>query len=252
MAQRAGWNPARRNRNIGTEASGHGRNNRMVVPERYIGPVFWNDIGEYTVERRTVHGREVSFVVERTHPGFVHACSVDDVAFLLGHLPAEDQEGLGLFVFRQPTKKQRILAGCWGRLIFHASLGRPQDGGCFNGPAILLEAGRGGGTRWRSASMRPEELAAIERLERHGHRISRPGGRIRIESDLPAIRSTQLFHTVLHEIGHWVDFNRLGDEAFFSSDTREREVFAHRYADTMRARLTEAGIIPFPPIASAT
>lgn len=223
----------------------------MVIPERYTGPVFWNDIGEYVVERRSVHGREVSFVIERTHAGFVHACSVDDVAFLLAHVPAEDQNGLDLFVLRQPTKKQRILAPCWGRIAFYARLGRPQDGGCFNGPAIFLEAGRRAGVYRKSASLTPDELAEIERLERDGHRISRPGGRLRVESDLTAIRATQLYRTVLHEIGHWVDFKRLGDDAYFARKSCEREVFAHRYADTMRARLSEAGIIPFPLIIAA-
>ena len=31
---RRGWNPVRRNRNIGTAAPGHGENNRLVIPWR--------------------------------------------------------------------------------------------------------------------------------------------------------------------------------------------------------------------------
>lgn len=31
---RPGWNPVRRNRNVGTKAHGHGQDNRMEIPER--------------------------------------------------------------------------------------------------------------------------------------------------------------------------------------------------------------------------
>ncbi|KAF0814961.1 hypothetical protein IGB42_00037 [Andreprevotia sp. IGB-42] len=30
---RAGWNPTRRNRHIGTGAQGHGQDNKLVIPQ---------------------------------------------------------------------------------------------------------------------------------------------------------------------------------------------------------------------------
>jgi len=73
-----------------------------------------------------------------------------------------------------------------------------------------------------------------------------------------AARATQLYRTLLHEIGHWVDwlnkverpserggdFEKLND-AYFQRPKNEREAFAHRYADETRERLVRLGIIPF-------
>ncbi len=71
-------------------------------------------------------------------------------------------------------------------------------------------------------------------------------------------RHTLLYRTMLHEIGHWVDWKEKveipadhgGDwlalsDAYFARPDSEREAFAHRYADTMAKQLTAAGKIPF-------
>jgi hypothetical protein len=43
--RRAGWNPTRRNRNIGTAKSGHGLDNSLVIPSpRYESWVFWQNL----------------------------------------------------------------------------------------------------------------------------------------------------------------------------------------------------------------
>src|SRR5262244_2185721 len=119
MSSRAPRNPARRNRNIGTSASGHGRDNRLVIPSRFDGPIwYWRDIGKYRTAKRHVCGREVSFVVETTNRGCVHACTVEDISFLLSHVPSQDWEGLTLFVLRQPKRKEAVLSGVWGRLAY--------------------------------------------------------------------------------------------------------------------------------------
>src|SRR5271170_1451153 len=98
MSGRAPRNPTRRNRNIGTAAGGHGRDNRLVIPSRFNGPIWhWKDIGEYRSAKRVVSGREVVFVVERTSRGCVHACTVADLTCLLSHVPLPDWEGLALF-----------------------------------------------------------------------------------------------------------------------------------------------------------
>ena len=55
---RPGWNPSRRNRNIGTAKSGHGQNNRLVIPARWSDDrVFWEKLRDpIAVERRTPLG----------------------------------------------------------------------------------------------------------------------------------------------------------------------------------------------------
>lgn len=38
-----GWNPTRRNRNIGTSKSGYSQNNKLVIPEPWhdLSKIFW-------------------------------------------------------------------------------------------------------------------------------------------------------------------------------------------------------------------
>ncbi|MDD9947009.1 MAG: hypothetical protein OXU20_38555, partial [Myxococcales bacterium] len=64
------------------------------------------------------------------------------------------------------------------------------------------------------------------------------------------VRNTQLYRTLPHEVGHYVQYHqdvesRAGDDldewgrlndAYFSRPQREREDFAHRYADNFRER----------------
>jgi hypothetical protein len=109
--------------------------------------------------------------------------------------------------------------------------------------------------------MRPNDRAELERLRADGHMITRQRHRFRIESELASVRNTQLYRTLLHEIGHWVDWlekvirpalHELGfeseerlKEAYFRRPAQERESFAHKYADRTRGCLTETGAIPF-------
>lgn len=262
---RAGRNPTRRNRNIGTPAGGHGGDNRLVIPSRPNGPIFpWRDIGEYRTVRRVVGEREVSFVVEKTNRGCVHACTVDDIAFLLSQLPPDDWEGLNLFVLRQPKRKEALLSGVWGRLAYGGQIGRPQDG-LFSGPSVFLEATEPDFEFTFRSAMKPGAQAEFERLRRDGHRIQRAGRRFVVQCSLDSIRNTQLYRTVLHEIGHWVDWlqkvqrpvppNDIGDddfewrmqlqEAYDRRPSQEREVFANQYADRWWASLSASAVIPF-------
>ena len=266
MNNRAPRNPTRRNRNIGTSVGGYGQANRLAIPSRFNGPIwYWRDIGEYRIVKRLVHGREVVFVVERTSRGCVHACTVADITCLLSHVPSRDWEGLALFVLRQPTRKQASLNGVWGRLAYGGEVGRPQDG-MFRGPAIFLESTEPDFGFSLSASMRPAARAEFERLLKDGHSITRKGSRFSVQCSLETIRNTQLYRTVLHEIGHWVDWvqkverpvappGEQKDEyewrwdlqaAYDQRPPQEREVFANQYADRLWSKLVSEGVIPFP------
>src|SRR5262249_22912475 len=120
IMMRSGWNPVRRNRNIGTAESGHGLADRLVIPER------WRDTRRFWEKLRNPVSLEVNgfaFLVEPCLPGFAYAVTVDDIVKLLGFLPRDDVAGLQVIVLRQPTRKQRLLSRVWGRLIYFAEFG---------------------------------------------------------------------------------------------------------------------------------
>jgi hypothetical protein len=76
-------------------------------------------------------------------------------------------------------------------------------------------------------------------------------------------RSTQLYRTLPHEIGHLVQYERevrrparerAGDagelgERYFARPAREREDFANRYARELADELRGARRVPFPRLA---
>ncbi len=264
---RYGRNSTRRNRNIGTSASGHGRDNRMEIPDRRGLIWYWRDLGKYRTVQKMICGREVRFVVESTNRGCAHACTVEDIAWLLSHLPAQDWEGLSLFVLRQPKRKEEVLSGTWGRLAYGGTFGRPQDG-MVEGPAVLIEAMPPNYKFTLNASLGPAGQLELGRLHRDGHTITRRGSRFVVQCSFDSIRSTQLYRTVLDEIGHWLDWLQKVSRPIAPPDIgenewqwrqdleleydrrapREREAFANQYADRMWDRLTAAGVIPFERI----
>lgn len=126
------------------------------------------------------------------------------------------------------------------------------------GPAIFLDA-QPIHLRWLAPlSTRVEDERELDRLREDGHRVSRERKGWRVESSVEAVRATQLYRTLLHEIGHHVD--RLeyhtrqdagaeaADERFFARPHVEREAAAHRYADLWAANLRANRTIPFASI----
>jgi len=249
--RRAGYNPVRRNRNIGTAKQGHGQNNRLVIPDRLRSDRNWRELlNKHQLVTRTVGGRTFNFIVEDNRLGCVHACSVDDMCRVLSHIPPADLEGLDTLVLRQPTRKQRALSPVWGRLIYSADLGYPGRKSLSFGPTVFIEARDPEKTLDWSTSLDPDRQLELDRLRRDGHVIEQVGGRHVFHITLANIRATQLYRTLIHEIGHWVDWlekverptEQGGDyealmDAYFSRPSKEREAFAHRYADETRERL---------------
>jgi len=257
------FNPSRRNRNIGTDKQGYGLDNRMVVPT-FWGPSwqpYTAKIGMHTTFSRNVSGQDITIIVEETSGGCVHACCLDDIETMLRHVPRSDLNGLATFVLRQSTQKIRTLNPAWGRLYYDASINVGGTTIMKNGPALFLEACVPNRIRKWSTSLDRDDSDELERLRADGHKIDRHGRHFLISSDLKAIRSTQLYRTLLHEIGHWVDWlekvkaphYKGGDyeellDRYFARPQREREIFAHRYADTLRDKLQRASLIPFDEI----
>lgn len=254
---RPGWDPTRRNRNIGTAKQGHGLDNQLVIPDRWHHDFkeHYERLGRYKKVYRRIHGKEFAFIVEETRRGCIHACTIEDLHNVLWAIPGQDLEGMARVILRQPTRKERILKSCWGRLVYMADI----DGDLA--PAIMLDAGPPGG-QWRcKRSMSLDEKKEFERLRSDGHKTTPDKRHFIIDSDLESIRSTQLYRTLPHEIGHWVDYlesvkrprlrsrystdtDRLS-ELYHTKPTAEKEVFAHRYADEFRAETERHGRFPF-------
>lgn len=259
---RTGYNSTRRNRNIGTARQGHGQDNRLVIPSMSGDDRVWfEQLGPYARSEFAVAGGSILLIVETTHGGCVHACSEDDVRRMIQAIPAHDLAGLGAVVFRQPRRKERLLRPAWGRLVYDARIGRIGRPDAYRGPAILIEAvNPDKPVKW-STSLSPDDLEELRRLEADGHVLERRGNTWAITPNVAAVRNTQLYRTLPHEIGHWVDWQekvrRPGQEqperlhafedAYFARPRSEREAFAHRYADEVRARLEKFGVIPLAP-----
>lgn len=260
---RAGYNPTRRNRNIGTAKQGHGQNNEMVIPTSWhTDRLAQETIGKFTKVEKKLAGRNLTFFIEENSGGCVHSCSISDVFQIFKNIPFADWAGLETIVFRQPSKKQRLLNPVWGRMYYFAQIGQKIGKHLAEGPAIFLEAMPIDSKIVWSTSLDPERAEELQRLEGDGHVLERVGKKYVIRTSANAIRNTQLFRTVIHEVGHWVDYlqkvERPGDKGlepyeiledrYFSRPKQEREAFAHRYADELAQKLKELGIIPFDQI----
>ena len=179
------------------------------------------------------------FFVEPPTRDCRYACTLDDVARVLSEVPLDDWAGISAIVFRQPTRRQDLLRPVWGRLVFETQVAG------ITGSAIHLDAqDPRQEVRW-SPSLGPDQQKELSALTADGHRIARSR---RWWSTLPTLdstRTTQLYRTLLHEIGHHVDWCRATPELYFRRPLRERERSAHRYAMTLRTKLEQRGAIPF-------
>jgi hypothetical protein len=258
---RPGWNPTRRNRNIGTAKSGHGRNNRLVIPNYFQGlTIFYERLTGYRTVTRSVHGRPFSVLVEATRRRSVHPCTIDDLFQVLPHVSPPDLAGINFLVLRQPKRKEETLRPCWGRLAYWVNIG------AHGGPTVILEGIEPGRPMRWSRSLKPDDAAELERLRADGHKIKATGRGHVVEPTLETARATQLYRTLLHEIGHWVDylehvkrpaalapysFLELSDR-YYQRPPTEREAFAHSYAERVGALLRAAGVIPFDRLFDST
>jgi hypothetical protein len=255
------YNPTRRNRNIGTAKSGHGHDNRMAIPRVAQGEnVFWERIGDARQVSRTISGRSVRFFVQATRADCVHACTIDDIAHLLSSAPAADWEGIDAILLRQPRRKEQMLEPVWGRLAYAADLVDGHERVLYQGPAIILEAVNPIQPIKFGKCLSADEVAELDRLKLDGHNIRNGDKNHTVTPTLASCRATQLYRTFLHELGHWVDFLEKVErpaalltpdeysvllDRFHGRTTKEREQFAHRYAEQLRRRFVATRLLPF-------
>jgi hypothetical protein len=260
---RSTYNPLRRNRNIGTAKRGHGQKNAFTIPlVCHADRIWWENLGRHRIVNCKVGALDLVFIIEDTREDCVHACTVEDVCHILSMVPSADLVMLETFVFRQPTRKQWLVSPAWGRLAYSADLGLAGKKVRRQGPAVLLEAVNPTKVWKWDRDIGPLDALELERLRNDGHVIEDTGKRLAFHSSEISIRTTQLYRTLLHEIGHWVDwlkkveqpaanqsapYDVLADR-YFARPSQEREQFAHRYASEIRKRLTKAKLIPFNSI----
>lgn len=236
---RAGWNPVRRNRNVGTKAHGHGSNNKLVIPESWHeAKCFYERLDSYVVVKRRVAEHDLTFMIEPTRPGWFYPCTVEDICCALLHVPSEHVANFSLIVMRQPTRKQRMLSPVWGRAVFVF------DAPDCSGAAIVLEAQNDEPLAW-PISLSPERARELDRLRADGHEVHKSKRRFEISTTPDSLRNTVLYRTLLHEVGHHVDHSRRSVEEWHGRTPTEREDYAHRYAAEMRERLQGLGVMPF-------
>ncbi len=243
------WRPERRNRNSGTERAGQGRSNRMRIPETWLdrdGRVrsYVERLSPARTVRFDLNSEELVCLCETPAQGFTYGCSPEDVAHLLAQAPSKELAGLRIIAFRQPTRKQAKLNPVWGRLLFDADFGR------YRGPAIVIEATDLARPLVWPRKLSPDGQRALARLRADGHSIEEDRRGYAVHFTPGSVRQGILYRTLLHELGHWVDWQRHGRSGgadYFARPVGEREAFAHAYADRLGARLRRQGAIPFPP-----
>jgi len=234
-------NPIRRNRNIGTWKQGYKKQNRFDIPCYYIreSKIYWEKLSNYKKIERQINGWDFTFIVEKTKKGYFHACTVEDLEKILQYIPSVYYGNLRTIILRQPKRTETIFASVWGRLVFYYEFESE------NFPAIILEVVKSGEKISWSRKMDIDRQKEIERLRNDGFEIYETKRNLEINLTLENVRNTQLYRTLLHEIGHYVQYCE-DEEKFAQLPSGEKEVFAHNFADKLKLELEEKGLIPFP------
>jgi hypothetical protein len=243
-------NPTRRSRAIGTAKQGYSRANTLtIVTPHQTDKAFYERLGRYEKIEKRIKGHRFVFIIEQIRLHSSHACSVADVAGIIEQLPVMDYGELKFSVFRQPKRKEEIIAPVWGRFIYAYDF----EGEYF--PAIILEA-----VDYRRKLKWPVNLSVeaqreLARLRNDGHSIKHDGRFLTADFCLENVRNTQLYRTLPHEFGHYVHYLEVVERAAVEGEApemrearrdayakishAEKEVFAHKYADKLRQKLLD-------------
>lgn len=234
------FNPIKRNRNIGTSKQGFKKRNRFDIPCYYIreNKNYWEKLSDYKKVERKINGWNFTFIVEKTKKDWFHACTIEDLEKILLQIPTVYFGELRTIILRQPKRTESIFSSVWGRLVFYYEL----ENEVF--PAIILESVKSGSrVRW-SRKIDVDRQKEIKRLKADGFEIIETKRSLEIELTLEKVRSTQLYRTLLHEIGHYVQFCE-DEEKFDKLTSLEKETFAHNFADKLKSEFEKKSFIPF-------
>lgn len=251
-----GWNPSRRNKKIGTEGQGFKSRKDFGIPESWPDDrIYWQKLKDPVVTPYAIGGHEFTILIEPTRSDYKYHVSVPDLVKVIECIPENDRRDIKVFVFRQPTRKEAIFAHVWGRLGYLADFGR------YSGPSVLLEAQPIDLAYKLENHLAADFMQELELLKQEGHRIELTKRHFEIRSPPDAIRNTQLYRTLIHEIGHYVDYLekviRPGEEQdadddledlYFARPVAEKEHFAEKYAAAIAQELRSKNSIPFNPL----
>jgi hypothetical protein len=205
------YNPIRRNRNIGTKKAGF--KSQSVFKD---APCQGHHFLKSEKRKEIIHGTPVTFYIDTPRIGYVHSCSVEDVVGILNQLPKEDVEGIEHIQFKQSSRKQNNFSPAWGRLYYHVP---PKWHPLLVVEAqpcpLVIKTDLSLDSFWQAEVEFLKECCEVYKLEKRHHRFV---------FGIPHIRKVQLFRTVPHEIGHWVDYKLGLDER------PDKELRAHQYA----------------------
>jgi len=183
-------------------------------------------------------------IVEHTRDDAVHAVTVDDLERVLGWFPNADIIGISTWLMRQPKRREEMLRPAWGRIVFDGVISN------YRGPILMLEAVTlGSAWKW-GHHLKPHDQRELQRYRDFGFDVRQTNRHFEIRPTLDAVRAMQLYHTVPHEIGHWVQYQSIGSERFEQTPHQKREDFAHRYADKFRDEAQASGQLPFERLVS--
>jgi len=252
-------NPTRRNKNIGTAAQGFKHRNAFGIPSPDNGARrFYESLRNPVEIPMALSRHKFTVLVEPPLPGFTYYVSIGDVLEVLKLLPEADRKDIELIVFRQPKRKERIFSPVWGRMAYWAEIGK------HSGVTVVIEAQPLDYSYRLAKSLGPLFARELDLLREDGHNVVTGRKSIEITCPPEAIRNTQLFRTLPHEIGHHRDFEEKvtqperegGDwmtlrDLYFARPQREREEYANRYAFDAMAPFRQQGIAPFPPVPDA-
>jgi len=254
MNNKPGWDARKRNRNIGTAKSGHGQNNVLTIPEAWADMrMFYEKLKKPIAHTLEVNGNTLTILVEAPLSGFCHACTPQDIEQLLVRVPAAQFAEIKMIVLRQPKKKERILSPVWGRLHYWSNIEK------YSGPSIHIDAQPINARYQWKKSLSPDDVRELKRLEQDGHQITSDRRYHYLIGNLQVVRHTQLYRTLPHEIGHYVDYydsvtKPAGDDddkwdrlnaIYETKPGKDKEDFAHRYASEFFQQQVHSGHLPF-------
>src|SRR4029077_1158260 len=122
----------------------------------------------------------------------VYACTVDDIATLLNAAPKAHVFGIQGVILRQPKRKEEALSPAWGRLGYAVEVGP------ISGAAIVVESCSLPLTLKWPKRLDPPQQQELDRLLQEADRVECSGRHHLLHFGLEAVRTVQLYRTVLH------------------------------------------------------
>lgn len=264
--RKIGWNPTRRNKNIGTKKQGFSQNNKFVIPDRYKNGEwvsFSEDLINPVIIPININDHELALIIEPTYENYTYSCTPQDIIKILSLFPVQhfEETDLKIIIMRQPKNKDEIVSPVWGRFSYYQSFAQ------YDGAAITLESMKAGLTLKWSKKLSVFSMKELDMLRNDGHQVEALKRYFLIQTTPESIRNTQLFRTIPHEIGHAYDYyiNSMkpsmeawdrGDEAedeyisnvFNSKPQLDKEEAANRYAKEFHEKHSMTGGLPFAQI----